>query len=456
VKHHATTLLLALLCASTARAGAGRLNEPNPTAEPPNSSPWALAWSVAVPGAGRATPAVDPTQVYVQVEPTTLLCLDRLTGAERWRHDHSVLAGLPPAERAGPAATLAAATSASQRLPAALRLYGELTRKVRQGTASAAELDALAARIAADEALVAAARPLLTPPGEDEVGWAAPSPLLVPGGVVVSYGNGLVAHHRSDGAPVWQRWLGPMSRDKHAYTGADAASPIALDGVLIVPATTLTGLDLRTGAVRWTAATYRDYGTPAPLRAGSRSALALSDGRVLDATTGAVLRADLPRVVYASPASQGADLWIAGAAVDNGPLRASHWSFGPDGGLTERWTIDLDSHDRLYATPLVAHGRLYLLTRHRRLIVLDAASGARLHEGPVEGLWGEVIASPLRVGDALYVTTRTGQLAVLSASPPFTTRAVHQVPASMATPWVGRREVVVVGADKVARFADPR
>jgi outer membrane protein assembly factor BamB len=416
-------------------------------------------WTAPLRTSGNASPVVYGSSAFVTAEPTQLVAVDVASGAVRWRRSHAVLDALPPDLAAVIRPVVDAAPAAQSALAEARRQYALLARAARAGDPTAKEgLVALDATIASWSAQVDAARPYLTPDTHDGVGYASPTPAAANGAVYALFGNGVVASHTSGGELRWRRWLGTSKTEKRGYKGVDAASPVLVGGLLIVPYGRLLALDARTGETRWSGPAYPHFGTPLVTRVGARDVLVLPDGVVLDAATGAVQPAVLDSVYYCAPTAFGDQVFYAGSASgweSMDPVFASSWrlSEGAGGVVAERlWRVTLPSRDRVYAGPVVDERNLYIVSRFKRLVVLDRADGALRHEAVLTEKAGEVWAGPVLAGDRLHVFTVQGLMMQIGLGEGFPLVAEQSVSPSAASPWYDGTMALWRGRDALFRF----
>lgn len=117
---------------------------------------------------------------------------------------------------------------------------------------------------------------------------------------------------------------------------------------------------------------------------------------------------------WAAPVADGDRIFVQ---LERGTISAG--SFSANGAFTEEWrfpsgTDDLD-FDGFYATPVVDDDHVYAVSYDGFAIALDQETGRPDWPAIVE-LKTNVVATPLLLGDALYIPTGDGELVVLSAA----------------------------------------
>jgi hypothetical protein len=371
-----------------------------------------------------------------------------------------VLDALDPGIAAAISDLVRGADGMETELASARQDYSRALRDARAGTPSATPeaLAALSARIDSLTASLAAVAPYRTPGTHDEIGYASPTPVTDGSGVWTLYATGVVARFDLAGQRTWARWLGPPEPVKRGYTGADAASPVLVGGTLIVPYRQLIGMNAQTGDVRWKGPAWPHYGTPAPATVGSRRVVLSPDGLVIDASTGRTLAEGLGNIYYAAPHVEGDRVWYCGYNAvynSNDPNLAIAWRLTEtaSGVAAEQlWKVEVPTRDRLYASPVVYGGNLFMVTRQKTLVVLDANTGALLHKAPLSERYGEVWASLVVAGDRVYATTTNGTIFEIRSTAPFDVVAEHAVPGNQTTPWFIGRAVVWRANNALVRF----
>jgi len=243
--------------------------------------------------------------------------------------------------------------------------------------------------------------------------WATPQQFIV---VAVTH----------DGKEAWRRDLGPW-RSQHGYCG----SPI-MHGDMVILANDQLGpssviaLDAATGSTRWQ--TKREsgkaaYSVPCIFRPpGGPPQLILtsfSSGMTgLDPATGRLLwevRDAFPERVVSSPVI--ADGLVLGTCGTGGRGRHIIAVRVPADAKTKpevAWTVTDDAP--YVPTGVVKEGLLFVWTENGVVLCLRAATGKRVWR---ERLGGKFYASPIRVGDRLYMVSTKGEVIVLRAGETF-------------------------------------
>jgi hypothetical protein len=384
-------------------------------------------WMASVGSWSNASPVVMGSAVCTTSEPTTLACVDAASGRVLWKARNDVVDALSGEPAARAAAMVAEAEAAEAALGPVKRTYSSVQRDARshpEDAALAAQVTELAAKMGSLKATIDAAASFRTPADKEIIGYASATPVTDGSRVYALFGNGVVSAFSSAGARAWSVWLGAHTGDMRGYVIGTAASPVLVDGLLIVPWDTLTAIDPATGEIRWQGGEYRDYGTPGVARVGGVSVLLLPDGRMVRARDGAVLQTGLGNLWYVGPVVDGAgggsavDVYYAGS-TSNGHSRrdagvavtAQRLTADGAGGVraTERWSMRLPSQETLYAQPVLSEGILYVATHGGEVWGVSTVNGGVWYGVDLnQYLVGEVFASPIISGRSVIVVGATG------------------------------------------------
>ncbi|HMV69072.1 MAG TPA: PQQ-binding-like beta-propeller repeat protein [Myxococcota bacterium] len=381
----------------------------------------ATVWSAPLGTWGNASPVLVGGRVCTTWEPTRIGCFDAATGRAVWKGDNDVLDALPADLAAIIRPQVEAAAQAETKLAELKRTYSGLQRDARRAPDDAA-LQARLVETAAEmdrlKTTVDSVVDYRTPADKEIIGYASATPVSDGAALYAVFGTGVVAAWSVDGRRLWSRWLGPHKLQMRGYHLGTAASPLLVDGVLVVPWDHLVGLDPATGATRWDAGEYRDYGTPAVAHVGGVGVLATPDGRLVRASDGKVQQTGLGNIWYVGPVADGVDVYYVGSTSDGHTTKHSERTVAAalrleaSGGAvraTPRWTVDLPTTQTFYAQPVLADGVLYAVTHRGEARGLSTADGAILYTQDLQArLYAEVFASPTVAGGSLVVLGATG------------------------------------------------
>lgn len=267
--------------------------------------------------------------------------------------------------------------------------------------------------------------------------WASGS-AVTDGEVICAFFGSRGLHcHDLEGNPLWNRDFGDM-RIKMGF-GEGASPALHEDAIVLVwdheDQSFITALDKRTGAELWR--TDRDentsWSTPLIVEHAGRTQVVTSatDGvRGYDFATGDLLwegEGVTPNAIPTPVAAGGVAYLMSGYrgnrlyAVD---LAAAEGDIARGGAIV--WSLDRDTP--YVPSPVLHDGILYFTKSNSGVLsAYDAASGENLY-GPVR-LPGirDVYASPVVAGGRLYVTSRDGATLVAKTGPEFEVLSMNRL-----------------------------
>lgn len=263
-----------------------------------------------------------------------------------------------------------------------------------------------------------------------EHGYASNSPTTDGKLVYAFHGKSGVHAYDMDGNEIWTKNVGTESGNRQ---WGSAASLTLLDDKLIVNASeenrSLIALNKETGKEVWkaeAAALELCYGTPAILKPeGGTTELVISvPGEVwgLNAETGKLswfVETQLTGNISPSPLVIDQSIYIFGGYRSSGSYRLRS---GGKGDATKSNTDWYSKSSSYVATPVFHEGRLYWIDDQGIAWCLDAETGNQIYRERVPGLKSggrPVYASPIIANNKLYVVTRRDGTLVIPASKTF-------------------------------------
>ncbi len=218
------------------------------------------------------------------------------------------------------------------------------------------------------------------------------------------------------GKVVWKKNVGPF-RPK-AYEYGFGASPTIYGSTLIVTGTCDTGgwmkaLDLETGKIRWQQERPKvlNWASPIVAEVGGREQLLISGGYMI-----AAYNPDSGKPAWKANcltmATCGTCVWSDRMIFASGGFpTAQTAAVAADGSGRVLWTNRVKCYEQ---SMLIHGGYLYALADNGVAYCWNAKTGAEQWKSRLSG---PVSASPLLVGDNIYVANEKGTMYVFKASP---------------------------------------
>ena len=417
------------------------------TANPPES--WSLdqaVWSVPTANWGNASPILVGGQLCYANEPVELVCVDAATGEQNWSAQNSYSDTLGREEAAAVEAKLAEIPRMEEEYRALQLEYSRLQREVRRGGSDATEaLVAVTTAMSDKSAQLDGQLRFATPDNKEFIGYESPTPLFADNAIFASFGNGVVSRFSVDGVREWSVWLGEPHTPMHGYPFGTSASPVMADGVLVIGFGHLTGLDPKTGTLKWqTPRPFDDFGTPAVATVDGVAVVVTADGQVVRAGDGLVVGKDIAEICYIGPHARGDRVWFIGMCAERdtgGEVGAVAfelaWESPDQIAVTQRWRTGLKTRDRFYTTPVVHDGLVFVITRNGEMWALRDDDGSVAWNEDLEKrvFIQDIYEGPTVAGDKIFIGDETGAFGVIRASDTFELVSSFSVGPLRATPW---------------------
>lgn len=285
--------------------------------------------------------------------------------------------------------------------------------------------------------------------------WSCASPVTDGKRVLAHFGSRGTYAYDLDGQLLWHVDLGDMTT-RNGF--GEGSSPAIFDDTVVINwdhegASFVVALDAATGRERWRTpreGEVTSWATPLIVAAGGGRQVVvpatgksrgydLESGRELWSLSGMTTNAipspvTLDGHVFLTSGYRGAMLQAVALDRAKGPL---------EGTEAVAWTYDRDTP--YVPTPLLYDGALYFFKRFDNILtVLDAKTGSVVREAERLSALGNVWASPVAAAGRVYLLDRDGKALVLSAAPKFEVLAENQLDGVVdATPALVEREMWV-------------
>lgn len=411
----ALALSCALICVSFALAdgtgwrtdGTGRYPDANPV------TIWSaesnIIWATELPERGNATPVIVGDRIFITAEPYTLICLSLSDGAILWQATHDFTDVAPPEDLADMAQKQAEYDDLLRQMGLNGRERGQVRKKL-QDDPNNEDLKAQMQRLnEAAKALQQQMAPYLDiwyvrPVTHTTNGYSSSTPVSDGEHVWAVFGNGIACCYDLQGNRVWARSVG---KPRNAW--GHSASPVLVDGKIIMHVLAMQALEPLSGQVIWEANVPPYWGTPAQVEVAATPVLITPNGFAVNAADGTILAQKLGNCNYASPVVADGVVYFADDGQDWRALRLPE--------TLEPFTVEELWHarpkkDRYYGSPVVHEGIIYGVTQAHILSALDAATGELIYEQNLTMGQGVCYASPTLAGDNIFVVCDNGTTVV--------------------------------------------
>ncbi len=375
--------------------GTGRF--PNVTPPVTWSKEENVAWKVELPGRSLASPVVVGRQVFVMSDPAELICLSIEDGQTLWQRSHEYADVFGAAKGRAIEANLEVARDVRRQKDELNRARDEARKAGQTETAERLQKQM--------ESLEQRYRELTVYPPKPggDTGNSTSTPVSDGHNVFAVFATGIVSSHSLDGKQNWMTFIDGAGRDH-------SASPLLVDGKLIVHLGDLVALDAQSGDVRWRVKSDERHGSPVPARVGNQPVLVTADGDLVRLSDGEIMVKRQFRLGHNSPIVEDDVVY----ALEDGAIKALQLpgAMDNDTQLAVRWETSSTRANQL-ASPVYHNGLLYAVGEHGILDVTDAKTGQRVYRKRLDFDGGRVDASLCLAGGLLFVSSTRGTTIVL-------------------------------------------
>ena len=385
-----------------------------------------IRWRTRMSEFSNGSPLVKGKTLFVVSEPVELLALSLDDGAILWRKNNRIMDTLEGAELEAAKAERARFEQLRVDLEANKKKLYRMKRRLRRGEPEEGLSEAvqkLEDEVNKSRAELDANRRAQPLPRIEFIGYSSSTPVADDQGVYVVFGNGVLTHFDFKGNRRWSRLLGDPPVNMRGFNQGHAASPLLVGDKLIVGFNRLRVLDKRTGEIQWEGRRFLDFGTPAHMKLGGEDMIVTAFGEVYRLRDGALLASDLGDVRHNGPVGLGDQVFFVGAdfaramvgsktqSTAQKPAKARALTLSYQGDRVKHktsWITELETSD-YYATPTVHEGIFYALSAKGVLSVLDAKKGTLLYREDLESR-GNIYASPVIADGKLFLSGSHGEV----------------------------------------------
>lgn len=239
------------------------------------------------------------------------------------------------------------------------------------------------------------------------------------------FGNGVVAAYDLEGKRLWSKFI-----ESGRLGFGHAASPVLLDGKLIVHFKDLVALDIATGKEAWRVALTASHASPIGAKLGKENVVISPAGAIVRASDGKVLTKGKFRTSQASPILSGNIL----CTFARDGMEALELSQSAEGDISVKslWSKDGSGERHQLPSPLAHDGLLYAVTTSGFINVVDLKTGKKVYRERLGT--GQVYGSVAMAGDLLYVADLRGKAVVFKPGKKFERVSTNQLEGTGACP----------------------
>lgn len=403
-------------------------------AQPPTE--WSdeknVAWKTELPGRSHSSPVIAGDRVFVCSDPAELLCLNATSGEVLWQASHQWADVFPPQKVAEIEASYARAKELEQQRKALNKEFSALRKADPEGNKEKTEKlkqQAIALEAQRQEVLK---YPELK---RGAAGNSAPTPITDGQTVVALFGSGVIAAYSPEGERLWITHIeAPSSGFGHS------ASPVLVDGLVIVHIRDMVALDAKTGEEVWRATLPSRWGTPVVTSVGDVPVVVSPGGSIVRVGDGAVVAKKLFGLGNNSPIVAGSMIY----AMEPGRFKALRLP----NVMTDEIEVETvwetrGTRQRTFASPLLHNGQIYTVTESGIFEVTSAETGKLLERRRMEFEKGRVYSSIAAAGNLIFIGCDSGETAIIQAGGDYEEIARNRSEGYSASPVFSGRRVFI-------------
>jgi outer membrane protein assembly factor BamB len=400
-----------------------------------------VIWKTEMPDWSNALPVVSGDRVFVHAEPSTLVCLDRKSGAILWQKTNTIQEAMTAEDEAKAKQLATQRADLEAKCNEAVKALEQAGQKLRQDRHNKELQDQLNKQRRVVSQLQRELEVFLKyemPKTHRDNGYTSATSVADGERLYCFFGNGVGACYDYEGN---RQWIALVERPDHLVWG-HSSSPVLVDGKVFITYKNMHALDAATGKELFTVETGGCWGTPWVEQMGERKVMLTPGGQAVDVADGTVLGRDLYKIEWNGPVVVEGVLYIADdrrAAAYRMPEAVTE-----NMQLEKLWESDL-LRDRYYAQPLVHDGLLYAVAGNGKctLTVFDAATGEQVYQQKLPFKARRVYGSPTLAGDHIMLNSDDGETLVFKPGRTFEQLSVNQVDKYRHTPVLDGDDILI-------------
>jgi outer membrane protein assembly factor BamB len=342
----------------------------------------------------------------VCAEPATLVCVSLKDGAILWTRPNTYVDVLPASEVDKVKADRAKAEELRAQMKPLrdeARRIGADLKKTPDNAELKAKADTLKTRLGELDAELLKSAAYADPPAHEVNGFTSPTPTTDGTLIYGVFGNGVAACYDAEGNRRWARLI-----EKPTHGWGHSASPLLVDGKLIVHILKVTALDPANGSTLWQTESNPGWGSEVQARIGTTAVVITPSGDFIRASDGRKLAAKVSALTYCAPVVSDGIAYF----IQNGGKAVRLPATAGDTITPEVLWQTKPKDDRYYASPVIHDGLVYAVNQTGHWSVIDAADGKVVYDKKLE-LGGVCYPSVTLAGGLLFVSSDNGKTVVV-------------------------------------------
>lgn len=414
-----------------------------PKARPPVkwSTSENVVWATPMPSWGNAPAVVHGNRIFTTAEPYKLICLDLRSGKILWQHDNGLDLVRSEEEQKEAAEALVKAKPVQDELSKLNRERRKVGQQIKKKQGDAAALRKRMREIRKKQRelnkQLAPFKKYLAPRAHKDNGFSSSTPVTDGKHVFMTFGSGVVACYTVGGRRKWARVVGKPTQG-HGH----CASPVLVDGKVLVQLGKLHALDAETGKTLWSANVADRFGTAVHTKIGDEDVVVTPAGDIVRVADGRIMVKRLSKLDYNAPIIENGIIYF----IQNGG-KAFKLPEALDGDTIKPaalWRTSIKS-DRYYSSPVLHKGLIYAVTRAGIFSVIDAKDGKKVYEKDLRGelqIKGSngVYPSIALARELLYIGSESGKTIIIETGRTYRKTAVNPLEQYRGSPvFIGKR-----------------
>ena len=406
-----------------------------------------IIWKTKLDQDSNASPIITKNKIFICSEPDSLLCVERDSGEISWKRSHSYLDALDEHERSQALELRKQGGQWNDQIGNNEKEIRQLERALRKKQTLSEnqirtitdQVKALSKEIEKLKAKIQSVALFRLPYSHAVTGYTSPTPVTDGRYVCTVTGAGVAVCYDLDGN---RKWIQILARPDQQF--GHCISPI-LHGqkVVVHIKNMLSAYNLPDGKMIWQTPSPSTWGSPVHTSLDGQSLIVTALGDVCRLEDGKKMLTAIGSSAYCTPAVSDDRIYFVD--TDN-KSKAIKLVFGNGGTLTSetKWS-KIISRERIFASPVVVRGVLYVVTQNNILSATEASTGELLYKTRLPLGPGTVYPSLIAANGNILVSSDNGTTIVLKAGPDFVMLNKNSLEEFRSTPLIQSKRMFIRG-----------